>query len=117
MGKRVLIVDDSSIMRKMVRKTLENGGHNIIGEAKSGKQAVELYDSLKPDVVTMDITMREMDGFEAAREIRNIHADACIIFLSNLDEGKYSEDAKRIGAIGYVNKYKSREILDLIQEL
>ena len=114
MSKRVLIVDDSSIMRKMIRNTLENENHNIVGEAKNGQDAVEMYKSLNPDLVTMDITMREMDGFAAAKEILTYDPDAQIIFLSNLDEDKYSEDVKSIGAIGYVNKHNAREILDLI---
>lgn len=117
MAKRVLIVDDSSIMRKMVQKTLESENHDIVGQAKNGKEAVELYKSLKPDVVTMDITMREMDGFAAAREILKFDDTAKIIFLSNLDEEKYSKDAEKIGATGYVNKHKSKEILDLIRSL
>ena len=114
MGKRILIVDDSSIMRKMIRSTLENEGHKVVGEAKNGKDAVEMYKSLNPDLVTMDITMREMDGFAAAKEILNHDPDARIIFLSNLDEDKYSEDVKSIGAIGYVNKHNTKEILDFI---
>ena len=114
MSKRVLIVDDSSIMRKMIRNTLENENHLIVGEAKNGKDAVDMYKTLNPDLVTMDITMREMDGFAAAKEILNFDPDARIIFLSNLDEDKYSEDVKSIGAIGYVNKHNAKEILDLI---
>lgn len=114
MGKRILIVDDSSIMRKMVRKTLESGDHSVAGEAKNGLEAIEQYRKLKPDLVTMDITMREMDGFTAAREILKIDAKARIIFLTNLDEDKYSEDAKQIGALGYVNKHNARDILSLI---
>ncbi len=116
MGKRVLIVDDSSIMRKMVRKTLESQAMTVVGEAKSGREAIELYQSLKPDAVTMDITMREMDGFTAAKEILAIDPKAKIVFLSNLDEDKYSEDAKQLGAIGYVNKHRSAEILTLIEK-
>lgn len=116
MGKRILIVDDSSIMRKMVRKTLESESHTVVGEAKSGREAIELYQSLKPDAVTMDITMREMDGFTAAKEILAIDPKAKIVFLSNLDEDKYSEDAKQLGAIGYVSKHKSAEILTLIEK-
>jgi two-component system chemotaxis response regulator CheY len=114
MSKRVLIVDDSSIMRKMIRNTLENENHQVVGEAKNGKDAVEMYKTLNPDLVTMDITMREMDGFAAATEILNYDASAQIIFLSNLDEDKYSEDVRRIGAIGYVNKHNAKAILDLI---
>jgi two-component system, chemotaxis family, chemotaxis protein CheY len=116
MSKTVLIVDDSSIMRKMIRNTLENVNHHVVGEAKNGKDAVEMYKALNPDLVTMDITMREMDGFSAAEEILAYDTQAKIIFLSNLDEDKYSEDVKRIGAIGYVNKHNAKEILDVINE-
>jgi two-component system, chemotaxis family, chemotaxis protein CheY len=114
MGKRILIVDDSSMMRKMITKTLTDHGHSVIGEAKNGHEAVQLYKALKPDLVTMDITMREMDGFSAAREILNDDNDAQIIFVSNLDEEKYEENVARIGAIGYVSKNKARKLLDLI---
>lgn len=114
MGKRILVVDDSSIMRKMVVKTLKAGGHAIVGEAKNGKEAIALYHSLNPDVVTMDITMREMDGFTAAREILRIDADAQIVFLSNLDKEKYSQQARELGARGYVSKHKSMEMLMII---
>lgn len=117
MGKKILIVDDSSIMRKMIRQTLVDQRHTVAGEAKNGREAVEMYQRLHPDVVTMDITMREMDGFEAAREIRGIDPDARIIFLTNLDEDKYSEDAKRLGAVGYVNKHNAKAIVALIDNL
>jgi two-component system chemotaxis response regulator CheY len=114
MGKSILIVDDSSIMRKMIRQTLEKGNHSVIGEAKNGKDAVSLYKELRPDVVTMDITMREMDGFAAAREIIDFDSEAQIIFLSNLDEDKYSQSAKKIGAKGYANKHNAKFIIELI---
>ncbi len=114
MGKRILIVDDSSIMRKMVRKTVEGEGHIVVAEAKNGREAIELYAGHRPDFVTMDITMREMDGFAAAREILSRDEDAKIIFLSNLDEEKYSKDARKIGAIGYINKHRPKEILNII---
>ena len=114
MGKKILVVDDSSIMRKMIRKTIESGQHQVVGEAKNGIDAVEKYKELNPDVVTMDITMREMDGFAAAKEILAYDQNAQIIFLSNLDEDKYSEDAKRLGARGYLNKHKAKDIIALI---
>lgn len=117
MGKRILIVDDSSIMRKMIKETLTSGGHQVVGEAKSGGDAVVLYQDLKPDLVTMDITMRGMDGLAAAKEILELDGTAQIIFFSNLDEEKYSQDVKEIGAKGYVNKHKAGEILDLIEGL
>ena len=117
MGKSILIVDDSSIMRKMIKETLTSAGHTVIGEAKNGDDAVALYKRLKPELVTMDITMRGMDGFEAARQILNGDEQARIIFLSNLDEAQYSQEAKKIGAKGYLNKHRSNEILSLIEQL
>ena len=117
MGKRILVVDDSVMMRKMVKSALESEDHEVVGEAKNGADAVELYKTLKPDLVTMDITMREMDGFAAAREILNHDPGAKIIFLSNLDEGRYRDSAMDIGALGYVSKSDHMQILELIQGL
>ncbi len=117
MCKRILIVDDSSIMRKMIRRTLEPGGHKIVGEAQSGREAVRMYKSLKPDLVTMDVTMRGMDGLTAAKEILQHDDKAQILFLSNFNAEPYSENTALMGAIGYVNKNKSRDILDLISDI
>lgn len=112
---RILIVDDSAMMRKMITKVLcERGGHTVIGEAKNGIEALELYKSLKPDLVTMDITMDPMDGLTAAREILLYDSDAHILFLSNLDKDKYGEEIENIGAVGFVNKHRSQDILDII---
>ena len=117
MGKSILVVDDSSIMRKMIKATLTSAGHKVVGEAKSGDDAVSLYKTLRPDLVTMDITMRGMDGFEAARQILREDGQARIVFLSNLDEAQYSREAETIGAKGYLNKHRSEEILSLIEAL
>ena len=117
MGKTILIVDDSTIMRRMIKTTLEAGRHNVVGEAKDGRDAVALYKDLKPDLVTMDITMRGMDGFTAAREILGYDQEAHIIFLSNLDGAEYGENARQLGAKGYLSKHHSREILELINQL
>ena len=114
MSKRILIVEDSSMMRKMIAKILQPPDHIVVGQAKSGKEAVELYKSLRPDIVTMDITMRDMDGFTAAKEIVQFDKTAQIIFLSNLDEERYHDEIKRLGAIGFVNKHKTKEKLELI---
>ena len=70
MGFRVLIVDDAAFMRMMLRDILSKNGFEIVGEAENGKIAVQMYEELKPDVVTMDITMPEMDGIAAVKEIK-----------------------------------------------
>lgn len=115
MSKRILIVDDSSMMRKMLTSVLtKRGGHEVVGEAKDGREAVELYKALKPDLTTMDITMGNMDGLTAAREILLYDNEAHIVFLSNLDKEKYIDDINSIGAIGFVNKHQSQDILDII---
>ena len=114
MSKRILVVDDSSMMRKMITKILQPPGHVVAGEAKNGLEAVALYKDLRPDLVTMDITMKGMDGLTAAKEILSFDKNAQIIFLSNLDEEKYRQDVKKLGAVGFVNKHKTGEILDLI---
>ena len=117
MGKTILVVDDSSIMRKMIKQTLISAGHTVVGEAKSGDDAIALYQGLHPELVTMDITMRGMDGISAAKTILEFDAAARIIMLSNLDEDKFSKEAALIGAKGYINKHKTAEILALIDRL
>ncbi|MDH5764441.1 MAG: response regulator [Gammaproteobacteria bacterium] len=114
MPKRILIVDDSSIMRKMLAKAFEEAGHTIAGMAASGMEAIELFKELNPDLVTMDITMRGMDGLTAAREIIAIDNNAKVLILSNLDEDKYKDEVDRIGAIGLATKHNTDQILELV---
>ena len=117
MGKKILIVDDSTIMRKMIGAALKEADHEVVGEAKDGDSAIELYKTIKPDLVTMDITMRGMDGFTAARRILEFDSQAQIIFLSNLNQAEYIEKARDLGAKGYMNKNSTVEILGLIEQL
>ncbi len=117
MSKSILIVDDSSMMRKMLKASLVSKGHIITGEAKNGFEAIEMYQRLKPDLVTMDITMRGMDGFTAAKRILVLDRNANIIFLSNLDKEKYQRETETIGVWGFINKHKVDEILRLIDKI
>jgi len=117
MHKQVLIVDDSSMMRKLITKTLNATGCEIIGEASNGFEALELYKELNPDLVTMDITMRGMDGFAAAQEILEYDGQARILFLSNLDDDKYRDMAVDVGGIGIAKKHHADEIKMLIGKI
>lgn len=70
MANRILIVDDAAFMRMMIRDILTKNGFEVVGEAQDGAQAIEKYKELRPDLITMDITMPEMDGIAALKEIK-----------------------------------------------
>ncbi|MCE9597241.1 MAG: response regulator [Spirochaetia bacterium] len=101
---RVLIVDDAKFMRTLVRDALTKGGHEIVGEAENGNQAVELYKNLKPDLVTMDITMREKDGLDAASEILKSDSRARIIMVTALGQEDLLARAIKMGVKDFVVK-------------
>ncbi|KOR32801.1 hypothetical protein TI05_05010 [Achromatium sp. WMS3] len=115
MIKKVLIVDDSSMMRKLITRTLVTNGYQIAGEAKSGVEALELYKQLGPDLVTMDITMGDMDGLTAAGNILQHDPKARILFLSNREEEKIRQQALDMGGLGLLNKHETNDILALIK--
>ena len=73
MAHRILVVDDAAFMRMMIKDILTKNGYDVVGEAADGQQAVEKYKELHPDLVTMDITMPEMDGITALKEIKKIN--------------------------------------------
>ncbi|KOR29955.1 hypothetical protein TI04_07360 [Achromatium sp. WMS2] len=112
--KRVLIVDDSSMMRKLITRTLVAHGYQIVGEAKSGADSLTLYKDLNPDLVTMDITMGDMDGLTAASNILHHDPKAKILFLSNREEEKFRQQALNLGGLGLLNKHQTEEIVALI---
>jgi len=117
MGMRVLVVDDSGFMRKRIVEGLKAAGHAVVGEAKSGNEAVLMYRTLRPDLVTMDITMRDKDGITAAKEILGEDPEARILFLTILKDDKYKAEADRLGAKGFINKTDHLAILKVIEEI
>ena len=114
MTKRVLIVDDSTFMRKRIKNKLTDLGYQIVGEARDGDEAVEKYDSLKPDLVTMDITMRGKDGISASKEILADDPQANIIMLTMLKDDKYRNIADEVGIKGFLLKDELEKISELI---
>ena len=104
MGKRVMIVDDSAFMRKRLRKEVESHGAEVVGEAKNGDEAVQLYQELKPDLVTMDVTMRGKDGLSASKEILALDSNAKIVVVTILQGEDYKKIAAALGVIGFIAK-------------
>jgi DNA-binding NarL/FixJ family response regulator len=101
---RVLIVDDSIVMRKNLVSILSEAGHEIVGQAVNGKQAITMYEELKPDLVTMDISMPIMRGVDAVKEIVEADKEAKIIIVSALNQKQMVFEALNNGAKHYIIK-------------
>ncbi|MDR3331739.1 MAG: response regulator [Synergistaceae bacterium] len=104
MGTKVLIVDDAAFMRMMLRDILAKNGFEVVGEADNGKVAVQMYGELKPDVVTMDITMPEMDGIAAVKEIKAADPNAKVVMVSAMGQQAMVIEAIRSGAADFIVK-------------
>jgi len=104
MANSVLIVDDAAFMRMMIKDILVKNGYNVVGEAENGEVAIEKYKELTPDLVTMDITMPEMDGIQALKEIKQINPSATVIMCSAMGQQSMVIDAIQAGAKDFVVK-------------
>lgn len=109
--KRVLIVDDAAFMRASIRIMLEKNGFEIVGEAENGIEGIEKYKELKPDIVTMDITMPEMDGIESLKVIRQNDPAAKIIMVSAMGQEPMVVDAVVNGAKSFIVKPFKEELV------
>lgn len=101
---RILVVDDSIVMRRNLQVILTEGGHEVVGQAINGKQAVISYSDLKPDIVTMDISMPIMTGVDAVSHIINKDSKAKIIMISALNQKQMVFEALNNGAKHYIIK-------------
>jgi len=101
---RVLVVDDAAFMRKMVTDALSGGGHEVVGEAGNGNEAVSRFQELRPDVMTLDITMPEKDGLDALREIIAVDPGAKVIMCSALGQESKVLESIKLGAKDFVVK-------------
>ena len=101
---RVLVVDDAAFMRKMVSDALAKGGHEVVGEAGNGTEAIARFQELKPEVTTLDITMPEMDGLSALREIIGIDPSARVVMCSALGQESKVLESIKLGAKDFVVK-------------
>ncbi len=113
-----MIVDDSQTMRKLLRRMLEELGHEVVGEAENGFLATVKYKKLLPDVVTMDYAMPVMNGLEATKKIKQNHLRSKIVVISSTQDEDYVDEMKKCGADFYllkpIHKGKLKAVLDFM---
>ena len=114
---RVLVVDDAAFMRKMVSDALAKGGHEVVGEAGNGTEAVVQYQALQPEVTTLDITMPEKDGLAALKEIIAMDPQARVVMCSALGQESKVLEAIKAGAKDFVVKpFQPDRVLSAIEK-
>jgi len=117
MARGILIVDDASFMRMMIKDILRKGGFEVVGEADNGISAVEKYKELLPELVIMDITMPEMDGIQAVKEIRSINPNAKIIMCSAMGQQAMVIEAIQAGARDFIVKpFQHERVIEAVKK-
>lgn len=115
---RVLIVDDAAFMRKSISTILEKGGFEVAGEATNGLEGVAKYKELNPDIVTMDITMPEMAGIDALKEIMKYDPNANVVMVSAMGQEALVREAVVSGAKSFIVKpFKEEHVLNTLKKI
>ena len=116
--KTVLIVDDSSLMRRLIKNIVIKNGYDVLGEATNGRDGVEMYKELHPDFVTMDLIMDEMNGLDALKLIMAEDPDANVIIVSSMGQEVIVRDAIVTGAKNFLLKpFDERQVIEAILKL
>jgi len=116
--KKVLIVDDAAFMRAAIKTILERNGFEVVGEAENGAIGVRKYQELRPDIVTMDITMPEMTGLEALKHIRSFDPDAKVIMITAMGQEHLVKEAILSGAKSFIVKpFKEEHVVQTLKKL
>lgn len=116
--KKVLVVDDAAFMRMTMRTILERNGFEVVGEAENGVIGVQKYVELKPDVVTMDITMPEKDGVQALKEIRSLDPNSKVIMVSAMGQEKFVRESVALGAKTFIVKpFKEEHVVKTLMQI
>ncbi|MGE5654550.1 MAG: response regulator [Bacillota bacterium] len=117
MAARILVVDDAAFMRMMIKEILGKNGFQVVGEAENGLQAIARYQELTPDLVTMDITMPELNGIQAVREIRKLNPNARIVMCSAMGQQAMVIDAIQAGARDFIVKpFQPDRVLEAVRK-
>ena len=114
---KVLVVDDSAFMRSRIQRKVEVAGMQVVGQARDGNEAVEMYGRLHPDLVTMDLTMRGADGLAAARSILRDDPKARIVMFSIVDDDEVLREAEQCGVRACIHKSRADELVEWLQKL
>jgi len=118
MKARVLIADDASFMRQMIREIIEEEGYEVVGEAANGIEAVEQFDELKPDLVTMDIVMPKCSGIDAVKDILKSNPAARVVMCSALGQETLVMEALQAGAKDFIVKpFKPENVLETLKKV
>lgn len=116
MPKTVLIVDDIAFVRKTLSEILTQAHYQIVGEATDGAEAIQLYNQVRPDVVTMDVVMPNMSGIDATRKILKLDKNAKVVIISAMGQENLVMEAINVGAKDYILKpFSSDEVLKTIE--
>ncbi len=115
---KILVVDDAAFMRMMVKEILSKNGYEIVGEAENGQKAIEKYKELSPDLVIMDITMPEIDGIEAVRQIKAFDANAKVVMCSAMGQQAMVIEAIQAGARDFIVKpFQADRVLEAVKKV
>lgn len=118
MAKNILIVDDAAFMRMMIKDILTKNGYNVVGEAENGAKALEKYNELKPDLVLMDITMPEVDGIKALKNIKAADPAATVIMCSAMGQQAMVIEAIQSGAKDFIVKpFQADRVLEAVKKV
>ena len=116
--KKVLIVDDAAFMRMAIRKIVEKAGLVVAGEAENGAVGVARYKEFMPDIVTLDVTMPEMDGIQALKAIRQINPNANVVMVSAMGQEPMVREAVMCGARSFIVKpFKEDHVISVLNKL
>lgn len=117
MAKNILIVDDAAFMRMMIKDILTRNGYNVVGEAENGAKALEKYKELTPDLVLMDITMPEVDGIQALKNIRAAAPAAKVIMCSAMGQQAMVIESIQNGACDFIVKpFQADRVIDAVKK-
>ena len=118
MAKNILICDDAAFMRMMIKDILSKNGYTVAGEAENGVKAVEKYNELKPDLVLMDITMPEMDGIQALKNIKAADSSAKVIMCSAMGQQAMVIESIQAGAKDFIVKpFQAERVLEAVKKV